>query len=136
MEQERWKQLSAIFDAALKLDAEDRTSFLRRECAGDDALFNEATQLLAGHDQADDATAFFEQNAVEHAAPLLVADENIIGSTVGRYKIEERIDAGGMGEVFLADDTTLGRKAAIKLLLSEVAGDRERVDRFTQEARA
>src|SRR5947209_13788822 len=119
MEKERWKRLSYLFEAALKLEGEDRTSFLRQECAGDDTLFSEANQLLVGHAQADDAAAFFEQNAVEHAASLLVADENIIGSVVGRYIIEKRIDAGGMGEVFLADDTSLGRKAAIKLLLSE-----------------
>ena len=59
-----------------------------------------------------------------------------LGKTVGHYKIVSRIGAGGMGEVFLAEDTKLERRVALKILLAEVADDDERVRRFVQEAKA
>jgi serine/threonine protein kinase len=60
----------------------------------------------------------------------------MLGTTVGHYSITARIGAGGMGEVFLAEDTRLERKAAIKFLPAEMAADPERRQRFIQEARA
>ena len=60
----------------------------------------------------------------------------MIGKTVGHYRIAAKLGAGGMGEVFLADDTRLERKAAIKFLPAELAADPERRQRFLQEARA
>jgi serine/threonine protein kinase len=60
----------------------------------------------------------------------------MIGQTVGHYQIASKLGAGGMGEVFLAEDTRLGRKAAIKFLPSEMAKDPERRQRFLREARA
>src|SRR5262245_18262187 len=60
----------------------------------------------------------------------------MIGSTVGNYRITAKLGAGGMGEVFLAEDTRLGRKAAIKLLPSEMANDPMRRQRLEEEARA
>ena len=56
--------------------------------------------------------------------------------TLGQYKILDRIGAGGMGEVFRARDTRLGRTVAIKVLPEALAGDPDRRDRFLQEARA
>ena len=58
------------------------------------------------------------------------------GDQLGPYEIKERIGAGGMGEVYLAEDTRLGRKIALKVLPAEFAGDPERLARFEQEARA
>jgi serine/threonine protein kinase len=66
--------------------------------------------------------------------PLL--STNLIGRTIGQYRIKSRLGAGGMGEVFLADDTRLGRQAAIKFLPAEMAADPERRARFLIEARA
>jgi len=60
----------------------------------------------------------------------------MIGNIIGQYRIVSRIGAGGMGEVFLAEDTRLERKAAIKFLLAELAADPERRQRFLKEARA
>jgi len=60
----------------------------------------------------------------------------MIGKTVGQYRITSKLGAGGMGEVFLADDTRLERKAAIKFLPAEMAADPERRKRFLNEARA
>ena len=53
-----------------------------------------------------------------------------------RYRAVRRIDAGGMGEIWEADDTLLGRRVAIKVLAAELAGDRAAVRRFRREARA
>ena len=58
------------------------------------------------------------------------------GDNFGRYLIREKIGEGGMGEVYLADDTRLNRKVALKVLARAVAGDDERLRRFEQEARA
>jgi serine/threonine protein kinase len=58
------------------------------------------------------------------------------GTRLGPYEISDKLGAGGMGEVYLAEDTRLGRKVAIKVLPSEFAADSERLSRFEQEARA
>ena len=60
----------------------------------------------------------------------------MIGTTVSHYRITAKLGAGGMGEVFLAEDTRLERKAAIKFLPPEMAKDPERRQRFLKEARA
>jgi len=60
----------------------------------------------------------------------------MIGTTIGHYRITAKLGAGGMGEVFLAEDTRLERKAAIKFLPAELADDSERRQRFLREAKA
>src|SRR4029078_1661299 len=60
----------------------------------------------------------------------------MIGQTVGHYLITSKLGAGGMGEVFLAEDTRLERKAAIKFLPAEFASNSERRERFLIEAKA
>jgi serine/threonine protein kinase/Tfp pilus assembly protein PilF len=60
----------------------------------------------------------------------------VIGRTIGHYRIVEKLGAGGMGEVFLAEDTKLDRKVALKILPAEMASDRDRADRFLREAKA
>lgn len=59
-----------------------------------------------------------------------------IGETHSQYRIISAIGAGGMGEVFLAEDSSLGRKAALKFLSAEFASERDHLDRFFREARA
>ena len=58
------------------------------------------------------------------------------GTKLGRYEIRSKIGAGGMGEVYLAQDTRLDRKVALKILPAEVAADRNRMERFVREAKA
>src|SRR5215510_9777129 len=58
------------------------------------------------------------------------------GSKVSHYRILEKLGAGGMGEVYLAEDLALGRKVAIKILSAEYTTNRDRLHRFEQEAAA
>ena len=58
------------------------------------------------------------------------------GTKLGRYEIRSKIGAGGMGEVYLAQDTKLDRKVALKILSADVASDRNCMNRFVQEAKA
>ena len=59
-----------------------------------------------------------------------MAGEIEIGGSFSNYRIVSKIGEGGMGEVYLANDTTLERQVALKVLLAEVANDEDRVQRF------
>jgi len=76
------------------------------------------------------------QNTTDVAADWLAANGPPAGRMVGHYQIERRLGAGGMGVVYLAHDTRLGRPAALKLLRPDLTQDPERVRRFRREARA
>ncbi len=134
MERERWQRIDSLFKAALDLAPGERSAFLDESCAGDAGLRKEIESLLA-HDRAG---SFLGSPASEEAARLLAADGagSLAGQTIGPYKVLERIGAGGMGEVYLALHARQNRRAALKLLPASHAEDRERVERFQQEARA
>ena len=84
------------------------------------------------HEQAGE---FIESPAIEVMAGSL-GDDQVVGSNLGPYAIIARLGAGGMGEVYLAEDTRLGRKVALKMLPAYLTTEDERVRRFQQEARA
>lgn len=71
-----------------------------------------------------------------NAAKASQRDEVMIGKTVGHYRITAKIGAGGMGEVFLAEDKRLERRAAIKFLPADLAEDPERRRRFLSRRRS
>jgi len=135
MKPERWQQVEQLYLAALERDPAQRTAFLDQACAGDLALRRQVETLLQYETRAED---FIEAPALEVAAALLTDEPHasLLGRELGHYRIQSRLGAGGMGEVYLAEDRRLGRKVALKLLLKEFTQDPERVRRFEQEARA
>jgi serine/threonine protein kinase/Tol biopolymer transport system component len=132
MDAERWRRIEALYHAADGRPRNERTAFLCEACAGDEALAREVLALL---DQPASAGAFFAQPAAAIAAPLLTDESAIVGQRVGVYQIVSRIGAGGMGEVYRARDSRLGREVAIKILPRAFTSDPERLARFEREAR-
>src|SRR2546428_8064815 len=135
MTPERWQQLKQIFQSALERNPAERSAFLNQACADDPALRSEVESLISSHDQAGDS---IEAMAAEAATEMLDDDQagSIVGKQIGHYEVLSLLGRGGMGEVFLAHDTSLGRKVALKLLRSDFTRNEERLRRFRQEARA
>src|SRR6266404_7533657 len=132
MKPERWKQVDQLLDTALELPPEKRAAFLDQACAGDEELRKKLDALLASD---DGAHSFLEKPALEVAAKTLMDQkDSMSGQTIGHYKIISRVGAGGMGEVYLAQDIKLDRRVALKIL--PPAADRNRMQRFVQEAKA
>jgi eukaryotic-like serine/threonine-protein kinase len=135
MKTERWSQIKQLYLAALEREKNERATFLAAACAGDEALRHEIESLLANRTEAE---SFLELPALNVATQVL-ADEPTqakFPERIGAYRILKRLGAGGMGEVYLAQDARLGRQVALKLLPAAFTSDRESVWRFTQEARA
>jgi serine/threonine protein kinase len=132
---DRWQEVEAIFQDALDRPAHERASFLEQTCLDDVELRNEAATLIVAHDNAGD---FIEQPALVHDAQIIFShtDGNNIGREIGSYRIVDRLGAGGMGEVYLAQDSRLDRLVALKLLPAYFASDDERLARFQREARS
>jgi serine/threonine protein kinase len=135
MTPERWQQVEDVFQAALDRPPQERAAYLDEACAGDDELKIEAVSLLSAHDEAGE---FIEEPAIAQDARVLIGTEAdvVIGRAVGPYRIVERLGTGGMGEVYLAQDTRLGRLVALKILHTYFASDDARLRRFQREARA
>jgi eukaryotic-like serine/threonine-protein kinase len=132
---ERWEKLSDLFQAALERTPGDREAFLDEACGGDTVLRAEVVSLLGAHDE---SAGFLEQPAA-HVAEALGAEEIeplAVGERVGSYLVKEQIGRGGMGIVYLAEDTRLGREVALKVLPPEFSRDPPRRDRLRLEARA
>jgi serine/threonine protein kinase/Tol biopolymer transport system component len=136
MPSERQHQITALYHAALEHDSGQRAAFLHEACAGDDALRRDVESLLGYEDV---AAPFLEQPAMAVAAHLAtnggVSARDLAGHRLGVYKIETRIGAGGMGEVYRARDTKLGRDVAIKVLPPHLIDNADRRARFEREAR-
>jgi eukaryotic-like serine/threonine-protein kinase len=134
MTPERWQRVKEIFQSALACAPGERSAFLSTACRGDEQLRQEVESLKAS-DEKDGS--FIDSPAYEQATELLANDQELkSGQTVGRYEIRSKIGAGGMGEVYLARDTGLGRKVALKILPREVITNPERLLRFEREAQA
>jgi eukaryotic-like serine/threonine-protein kinase len=128
---ERWRQVKEIFQAAVELPAAERETYLAGACEGDPSLRTEIESLIAAHEEPG---TFLGDPAFDLAAESAV--DALLGKSLGRYRILSLLGRGGMGEVYRAKDTTLGRDVAIKVLPSAFSIDRDRLRRFEQEARA
>jgi serine/threonine protein kinase len=132
---EEYKRVGEIYYEALELEPAHREAFLDAACADEAGLRREVESLLRAHDKAD---GYFAAPAMDVAAGLLARqkDQSLIGRSLGHYRVLSLIGSGGMGDVYLAQDTRLGRKVALKMLPTSFTRDRERLRRFDREARA
>jgi serine/threonine protein kinase/Tol biopolymer transport system component len=135
MSPERYQQACNLYHAALEIEPQARSAFLDGACGEDHELRSELESLLEAHDKAGN---YFAAPAMEVAADLLAGHRglSLVGRSLSHYRVLSLIGAGGMGEVYLAEDTSLGRKVALKLLPAAFTGNPDRVRRFEQEAKA
>ena len=135
MEPDRADLITDLYHAALERAPEDRDAFLREACDGDEALRREVGSLLGYNDA---AAPFLETPAAGQVARALAAAGSrtqMLNRQLGSYTILAPLGAGGMGEVYRARDSKLGRDVAIKILPSHFIADPERRARFAREAR-
>jgi serine/threonine protein kinase/tetratricopeptide (TPR) repeat protein len=138
MNPDQWHKIRELFDAALDRPVDQRAEFLDFACAGDEEVRSRVEAMLAADEQDDlliDRPAY---KAVTTFHPSTLGQEDshsFSGEMIGDYRLINELGRGGMGTVYLAYDTRLGRQAALKLLPSRFNSP-ERVRRLEREARA
>jgi serine/threonine-protein kinase len=122
----------SVFEAAVLRDPADRLAFVRDACADDPDVCRQVEAMLGGVDD-----PVMVDRPVGEAIADLFGDDNMVssGTRFGPYQVESLLGAGGMGEVYRATDTVLGRQVAIKILPADLGTDPERTARFRREAK-
>jgi serine/threonine-protein kinase len=129
----RWRRVEELYHAALTRPIEARAVFLAEMCGNDVELRHEVEALLA---QTTSSDQFLGEPALAVAAQLISSSDGtrLIGRRLGVYQIQTLLGAGGMGEVYRARDSRLGRDVALKILPDTFTHDPERLSRFRREA--
>ena len=134
MNSERWQKVKGLFDAAVELVPSDRKQFLDQSCGADDEIRGDVESLLAAFDASE---SFMESPAVVEVADIIGQTKTLEkGKIFGHYEIIRLIGAGGMGEVYLANDKKLDRRVAVKILNEQFSRHESNLNRFIQEAKA
>ena len=135
MTPERWQQIDELLEKALEQPAEDFAALLDESCLGDESLRREVESLISYRKLAE---SFLEVPALEATAALFSEppSETTVGRMIGPYRIESQLGTGGMAEVYLAEDTKLDRKVAIKFLPADFETDELAKKRLIREAKA
>jgi serine/threonine protein kinase len=132
MPSEESKRLRAVYAAALQRDPEERDEYLDNACVGQPELRARVAALLQAHSK-----DFVEaENAPSQTRTIGVRPSEIQGKVIGPYIVRRELGRGGMGVVYLVDDTRLSRPVALKALSPEVGRDHSRRERLRLEARA
>ena len=129
---ERWRQIEDIFQRALDLPQTEREAYLASACGDDPTLRLEVESLL---EAVSENSTLIEDSLSNAARDLYVSTGLAPGDRVSHYRIVSLIGSGGMGRVYLAEDTRLGRRVALKTL-APGALQPAHLRRFEQEARA
>ena len=128
---ERRQQVEELFHAALEREPAERGTFLSQACRTDPELRAEVESLISA---AEEPGSFLDSPVYEPTVET--STPSLVGQSIGRYLVISLLGRGGMGEVYLARDTQLDRKLALKLLPEQYTADEIRVRRFILEARA
>jgi TolB-like protein/predicted Ser/Thr protein kinase len=131
---ERTYLAEQLFHQALACPPEKRAAFLDSTCAGDTELRSEVESLLDAESASESRASLPGRIAADWASDY--EPSSLIGRDIEQYRVLGLLGTGGMGEVFLAEDRSLGRRVALKLLPARFAADAARLRRFTEEARA
>ena len=130
-----WEKVENIFHNALAIPLGEREEFLQTECADDEELRKDVESLL---DSYENKAAFLDKPVFEIGLGALgeAGQKNLAGTEIGNYRLEEKIGAGGMGEVYAALDTSLNRRVALKFLPPSMEDDLVARRRLVKEAQA
>jgi serine/threonine protein kinase len=126
-----WERIREILDSALQLEPERREPYLDQACAGDTALRSEVESLIAASEQ----SGYLDRDPLPSLTPTLNLTAVHVARTIGSYRIVDRIGKGGMGTVFKAVDSRLGRTVALKVISHKSGAGDEKI-RFFREAKA
>ncbi|MBK5256751.1 MAG: serine/threonine protein kinase [Vicinamibacteria bacterium] len=130
----RWRLVDALYHKVASRPVHERRASLAAACTEDSELAAEVQSLL---DQPESATEFLSTPAADVVARLVSAKDSLLsGSRIGVFEVTDLLGVGGMGEVYRARDTKLGRDVAVKVLPEEFAHDHARLARFNREAQA
>jgi len=131
--QQRWKKVKELFHEALRRDLPDRDAFLDESCKDDPHLRIEVESLLISLSEAE---TFLEEPILLNSSDADVYWQFEKDDVISHYRIVEPIGAGGMAEVYLAEDEKLHRRVALKVLPNEIIPNADRLRRFKREALA
>jgi len=112
---DQWQRLNEIFAAAIELEPDRQSQFLRQACADDECLQREAEAILAAAQHAD-RRGFLKGNVFADGAQMLAANDIPPGTVIGPYRVVEEIGRGGMGAVYLALREGFQQKVALKII--------------------
>ena len=127
-----WPRIRSLFHEAVDRPAAERTSFIQQQCAGDESLRREVESLLSAH---ENAGGFMDGAPMSRLRDVMAGPQLAPGVRLGAFEITGTLGAGGMGEVYRARDTRLGREVALKLLPALLAASPDRRARFERESR-
>src|SRR5215831_9717383 len=117
----QWENLKEIFHGALALTPAERVAYLEHACSGDNSLRQAVESLISSHEETGH---FVDTPAYQAAAQMLVDRMDLkSGQVVAHYRIVSLLGEGGMGTVYLAEDTTLHRKVSLKFLSTRFIQD-------------
>ncbi len=135
MSNKNLSQVEDVFHAALDVPVEERDAYLARVCNGDESLYAEVRSLIS---ELNTNPGFMDQPALDLGLKVLSqgSEESMVGKELGPYKVLSKIGKGGMGEVYLAEDTKLGRKVALKFLPQDLVNDSWAKRQLEKEAQA